>query len=201
MTRQKMIGEYTKDPYVRVREVIRRRTTPAGTKKMRVAALELSFNVGAIKQCELVKGSKVDLYYDRYNEIWERPVLIIKKGGTQRILSGPIIPYFMSVSITAAVKEWSILVPLNRHLEILDYCDGEIYIDITDAGGEEIREAKKRERLTARLTYTNGKGSSRAFKVTQRLKDRVKAAAVLQDRPMNQIIVAALERYLDEEGM
>jgi len=199
--KNKMIGGLTKTPCARVREVIKRRTTPAGTKKTRVAALEMSFNVGAIKQCNLVKGTKVDIYYDRYNKIWNRPVLIIKKGGTQRVLSGPIIPYFMSVSITAAVKEFDIPVPLRRRLEILDYCDGEIYIDITDAGGEEIREEKKRERLNARLTYTNGKGSSRAFKVTRQLKDRVKAASINQDKPMNQIIVAALERYLDEEGL
>jgi len=196
-----MVGGFTKNPYVRVREVTRRRTTPAGTKVMRIAALEMSFNVGAIKQCKLVKGTRVDIYYDRYNEIWERPILIIKKGGTQRVLSGPTTPYFMSVSITAAVREWGIPIPLRRHLEILDYCDGEIYIDITDAGGEEIREEKKRERLNARLTYTNGKGSSRAFKVTRQLKDRVKAASINQDKPMNQIIVAALERYLDEEGL
>ncbi len=199
--KQKMIGGVTKAPYVRLREVRRLRTLLSGEKTMRVAALELSFNVGAIKLCKLVKGERVDLYYDRYNMIWERPILIIKKGGTQRVLSGPIIPYCMTLSITAAIREFSIPVPLRRHLEILDYCDGEIYIDITDVGGQEIREERKRELLNARLTYTNGNRSSRVFKVTQSLKDRVKAASTSQNRPMNQLIVAALERYLDEEGL
>lgn len=199
--KKKMVGGLTKAPCVRIREVTRRRTTSSGANVLRVSALELNFNVGAIKLCGLVKGTKVDIYYERHNKIWDRPVLIIKKGGTQRVLSGPIIPYYMSVSITAAIKEWDIPVPLRRKLEILDYCDGEIYIDITDVGGEEIRQEKKRALLNARLTYTNGAGSSRVFKVTQQLKDRVKAAAVSQNKPMNQIIVAALERYLDEEGL
>jgi len=194
----------TKEPFVRIKSFSRRRRNKDGSWNERKASIELWFNAGAVRHCRLVKGERVDLLYNRYDEIWQRPVLIIKKGGSQRKLSGPASEIWLTVAIGAAAKQWGFPLLLKRRLDILDYIDntGEIYIDVTDVGGfkrlDNEKKRKKKEKLTETLAYAVGKGNGYVFKTTKSLRERMRIASKREDRAVNRIIIDALEIYLEE---
>jgi len=188
----------TRPSYVRLRSFNRQYKKKDGSWGRRNTSVDLCFNIGAIRRCHLVSGDRVDLLYERYNTEWERPILIIRKGGTQRKLTGLTKDAkWISIGVGAAVKQWDLPLVVGRPLEIIDYIDNDIFIDITDVSGIRRRERERREQLKARLTYTDN-GRSTTFRATQGLRDRIKAIAAREKIPANQIIIAALERYLEE---
>ncbi len=203
MTRQKMREGITKEPFVRFKSSTRRRRDKDGSWIGRRSNIELWFNVGTVRHCRLVKGERVDLLYDRYNEIWQRPILIIKKSGSQRKLSGPTSGVWLHIGIGAAVKQWGLPLLLGRRLDVLDYIHstGEIYIDISDVEGfKRLHEEKKKkkEKLTEQMAYAIGKDNGYVFKTTKTMREKMKIASKREDRPVNQIIINALEIYLEE---
>ena len=121
----------TKPPYARIKSFNRRYRRKDGSWATKKTSIELCFNIGAIKQCGLVKGDRVDLLYERHNKTWGMPILIVRKGGTQRKLSGPLGGQWLCVAIGAAVKQWDLPLVVKRRLEILDYIDGDLFVDIT----------------------------------------------------------------------
>ena len=106
----------------------------------------LLFNVGASKMFNLVAGERVDLFWDKHNELWQRPVLIVRRGGKQRTMSADkrngksFGSFFLCMGML--VKQYSI--PLIRHpLSILDYIDNEIWVDF----GEEMAEGTRNDKF------------------------------------------------------
>jgi len=195
----KMRDGITKPPYARLKIFNRRYRRKDGSWADRKNSVELCFNIGAIRQYDLIKGEKVDLLYERYNETWRMPILIVRRGGSQRKFSGPLDGTWITVAIGAAVKQWDLPLVPKRKLEIVDYVGGDIFIDITDVGRTKLLQKEERKRLTEKLSFTSGNGRSTTFKVTKTLKDKVRMASRREnDRPMNQIIINALEKYLEE---
>lgn len=194
-----MMDGITKPPYARIKVFNRRYRRKDGSWADRKNSIELCFNIGAIRQCNLVKGERADLFYERYNETWKMPILIVRKDGTQRKFSGPRDGTWITLAIGAAVKQWDLPLVPKRRLEIIDYIDGDILIDITDSGRTKWLRKEERRRLVEKLSFTNSDGRSTTFKVTKILRDRIKIASRREnDRPMNQIIINALEKYLEE---
>lgn len=203
---QRMKEGITKPAYARLRSTNRRFKKKDGSWGRRNTSVDLCFNVGAMKLCNLKRGDRVDVFYVRYDEDWDRPILIVRKGGSQRRLTGTIkAANWLTIAIGCAVKQWDIPLIVGRHLDILDYIDGDIIIDITDKNAElhAVKEKKKkmersRERLTAQMGYAVGKGNGYVFKSTQSLRDMMKIASKREDRSVNRIIIEALENYLEE---
>ena len=192
----------TRPAYARLRSTHRRFKKKDGSWGTRNTSVDLCFNAGAIKQCGLVQGDRVDLLYERYSKDWERPILIVRNGGSQRKLSGTLTAAnWLTVAVGAAVKQWDLPLILGKRLDILDCIDGDIIIDITDKNAElkVIQEKiRKSEKLTAQMAYSAGKENGYSFKSTQSLKDKMKIASKREDRAVNRIIIDALEQYLEE---
>ncbi len=200
--RQKLKNEVTRPAYVRLSSTHRRYKKKDGSYSVRNTSVDLCLNVGVIRMCSLKQGDMVDLFYERYNKEWERPILIIKKNGTQRKLTGTIRKAnWLTIAVGMAVKQWDIPLILGRHLDVLDYVDGDIIIDITDKNAElhaAKEKIKKKERLTTVMAYAIGKGNGYVFKSTQSMKDKMKEVSRREDRAVNRIIIDALEAYLEE---
>ena len=96
--------------------------------------IKLIFNTSASKLCSLQPQERVDLQWIARDEIWERPILVVKKDGSQRAVSlytgglcGPKNPSY-SVAISRIVRQFNI--PIHPFpLPILDFVDGEIWVD------------------------------------------------------------------------
>jgi hypothetical protein len=199
---QKLKNEVTKPAYARLSSAPRKYKRRDGSISVRHTSVDLCFNIGAVRMCSLAQGDMVDLYYDRYNEEWERSLLIVKKDGTQRKLTGSASKAnWLTIAIGSAVKQWELPLLLGRHLDILDYIDGDIIIDITDKNTE-VRATKekrrKREKLIARMAFSIGDERGYVFRTTQALKDMMQIAANREDRAVNKIIIELLEGYLEE---
>jgi hypothetical protein len=104
--------------------------------------VHLQFSLGAIREYNLKRGERVDILWERHNEIWECPIMIIKRNGTQRTLSSNRrsgeAPSALKLSIGTAVLQFKL--PLLAHkLPIVDYIDDEIWIDFTpqESNGEQ----------------------------------------------------------------
>jgi len=199
---QKMVEGIIKPAYARLRSAQRKYKKKDGSLGYRHTSVDLCFNVGAIRLCNLKRGDRVDLFYERYNKEWERPILIVKKGGTQRRLTGTIrAANWLSIAVGTAVKQWDLPLVTGRHLDILDYIDGDILIDVTDKNADIhiIKEKrKKKERLAAQMAYAIGKDNGYVFKSTISLRNKMKIASKREDRAVNRIIIDALEKYLEE---
>ncbi len=104
--------------------------------------IRLWLSVGASIKYNLKDKERVDLIWERKNKVWDCPILIIKRGGTQRSLStmGREKSAF-SVQIKMLVKQYDI--PLLPYpLPILDYVDGEIWIDFSGKRETEVAQHK-----------------------------------------------------------
>ncbi len=116
-------GTYSK-PYARISSVKR---TDGRT------GVRLFLSVGAAYEYGLIGKEKVDLFWEKENKVWKKPILIVKRGGTQRTLNamGGRKTAF-AVSIKMLVKQCGIPV-VPWPLPILDYVDNEIWIDFSGA--------------------------------------------------------------------
>ena len=196
----------TTKPYARLRSTNRRYKKPDGSYGHRNTSVDLCFNSGAMREYSLQRGAMVDILYERYNTEWKMPILIVRKGGSQRKLTGTIHQTnYLTVGIGAAVKQFDLPLLLGKRLDIVDFIDGDLYIDITNASGalsleEEQAEKKKRKEVMKRmLSYTTGERSSgHTFRASTTLRNRVIAAAKREGKPANQLIINALEIYLEE---
>ncbi len=142
-------GTYSK-PYARI----------ALTKKPNNrTGVRLWLSVGAAAKFGLKDKEKVDLFWEKYNKVWKRSVLILKRGGTQRSLSSmgqAKASYFVQMKML--VKQCEI--PLIPHpLPILDYINNEIWIDFSGERETEVAQYKlweKRYGKAKRHTFDFG---------------------------------------------
>ena len=98
----------------------------------KTAQIKLIFNTTASKMYQFKPKDRVNLYWNRHDETWERPVLIVKKNGSQRAvslyLSGKDRNPSFSIAVSRIIRQFDI--PLHPFpLPILDFVDGEIWID------------------------------------------------------------------------
>jgi len=149
LTRKKLDTKFTRSkPIIRVESYKRLDHRNGKTYE----AIALTFSVGAMVAYDLKIGERYDLYWDDDNDIWKKPVLIVRKGGTQRKL----IPYAGKkegkyrqpgkLAIKQLVDQFSIPT-IKFPLPILDYIDGEIWIDFS---GEPEWDTARREYWAAR---------------------------------------------------
>jgi len=149
-------GTYSK-PYARISEV--RRYSGDATR----TNVRLWLSVGTCIKYGLKNKEKVDLFWERKNEVWKKSILIIKRDGTQRTMNamGKGKNAFC-IQMKMFVKQLDIPI-FPFPLPILDYviCSGgdEIWIDFSGVRETEVAQHKlwqKRYGTEKRHTFNFG---------------------------------------------
>ena len=171
-----------------------------GTKGLGVRA-ELQLSSGAVREYNLRKGERVNIFWDRDNEVWNCPVLILRRGGSHRILYGntprDAKPGYLKLSIGSAINQLHI--PLLKHkLPILDYVDNEIWIDFTPKEDEKKRKrAVTKEVKTERFNvYLGQEGIT--IRWGAMYKSVIEQAARIEGLSMNALILRATSQYIED---
>jgi hypothetical protein len=158
----------------------------------------LRFSLGAIRSYHLKRGERVDIIWDRHSEIWDCPVMIIKRGGTQRLMSGnkgfaPATS--MKVAIGTAVNQFDIPLPETR-LPILDYVNGEIWVDFSI--GSEPEPKQKGEVKSERLSIDFGSADRIAVRWGKEYKRVIKSIAEQEGITLNTLIIREMDRFIED---
>ena len=188
------------DQLIRSRPHARMFTRKRATKPKRGLGVDvyIVLNGAATVRYGLKHMERVDIFWDKFNKLWERPVLTIKRGGTQRSLSGTKNSKWLRVAMTQAVLELGVPI-LKGYLPILDYIDNEIWIDFSDTyisrdkgknGGKEAR--------SERLSLTQDHGTSLDLKWTPTLLEKVKVIAKEEGISRNLLVIKCVELYIEK---
>jgi len=161
--------------------------------------IDLYFSTGAVREYDLKLGERVDLFFERHSNTWNMPLLIVKRNGSQLVLSGPKDRYCLYLSITGVVKQLKIPISVKTRLEILDATSNELIIDITNYKSLIVKDKKKKDILSTRVGIDDDAGNKLTFRTRPSLKDRIKIAAKREETPMGRLITDCLERYLELE--
>ncbi len=101
----------------------------------------LNLSKSLVDTAGLKHRDRVDLFFERHSEIWGGPVIIIKKGGTQRSVykHSKSDRGWWSISVTQLVRQFDIST-LSHRMPMLDYIEGvgEIVIDMSIKSEEEL---------------------------------------------------------------
>lgn len=171
-----------------------------GTRGLGIS-IKLQFSLGAIREYKLKHGERVDIIWERYNEVWDCPVLIIKRCGTQRILYGNrgpgLSPTSMRITMGTLVLQFHI--PLLQHkLPILDYIDGEIWIDFGPEKSKQVKKIKK-EIAAERFNLYFGSVDSQTVRWGDAYKKAIAAIAKSEDVSFNALILRIIDRYIQDD--
>lgn len=165
--------------------------------------ITLHFSLGAIREFGLKHGERVDILWDRHNEVWEKSVMIVRRNGSQRSLTGNFghskPPSSMKLAIGTAVLQYHIPIELLTHrLPILDYVDNEIWVDFSAKDLTHPRTAElKTEQFSALVL-----GSKGEMKVDVRwgveYKRVLKEIAKLEDITLSGMILREMDRFIQD---
>ena len=187
---QELKRGFTKHPYAKIILAEKKQKIMDGSIRI-YTDTRLCFNSGAVDKFGLKNGDRVGLMYDRHNDIWDMPVLIVSiisrdkapskstihaKGAPRsisRTLSGESAGRWLSTGISSAVRQWDLPIIYKRKLEILDYVDSLlIYIDVS--GESSVRDTarlslvkknkQRKELMIEKLSYTIGGGGGSGSK-------------------------------------
>ena len=163
--------------------------------------IELQLSASVVREYNLRMGEKVNIFWDSYNEFWECPVLILRRGGSHRVLSSNralgTTPSYLKLSIALAVNQLHI--PLLKHkLPILDYVDNEIWIDFTPRIDERKKRRKEKEIKTERFCISFGQTEEMTARWGAMYKSAIKQAARKEGLSLNAMILRATNWYLED---
>ena len=158
----------------------------------------LRFSLGAIRAYHLKKGELVDIIWDRHSDIWDCPVMIIKREGTQRRMFGnkgfaPATS--MKVAIGTAVVQFDIPLPETR-LPILDYVDGEIWVDFSISSEPEPK--RRGEIKSEHLSIDFGSEDRAAVRWGKEYKRVIKSIAEREGITLNTLIIREMDRFIED---
>ncbi len=99
----------------------------------------LNLSKSLVDLAGLKHRDRVDLFFERHSKTWRGPIIIIKKGGTQRSVyrHSQSDSSWWGISVTQFVRQFDIATPSHR-LKVLDYIDGELVIDLSLKTDEEL---------------------------------------------------------------
>ena len=187
------------EPYARI--ITRPRIGYKGAGGLGVQ-VELQLSSGAVREYDLHRGEKVNIFWDIYNKVWQCPILVLKRGGSHRVLysnnSRNIRSGYLKLSIASAVHQLHI--PLLTHrLPILDYVDNEIWIDFTARDDNRKKKKKEKEIKTERFSVCFGRYEETTARWGVMYKSAIEQVAKVEGLSTNALILRATSRYMEDE--
>ena len=163
--------------------------------------VELQLSSGTVREYDLHRGEKVNIFWDTYNKVWECPVLILKRGGSHRVLysnkSRSTRSSYLKLSIASAVHQLHI--PLLTHrLPILDYVDNEIWIDFTAREDKGKKKKREKEIKTERFAVSFGQDKEMTARWGGLYLSAIKQVARAEGLSMNALILRATNWYMED---
>lgn len=169
-----------------------------------VDQIKLIFNTTASKLYQFKPKDRVNLYWNRHDETWERPVLIVKKNGSQRAvslyLSGKDRNPSFSIAVSRIIRQFDI--PLHPFpLPILDFVDGEIWIDFQGNMEESTPQHKywqQKYGKKTKLWFSLSKHLQMDMRTTKEFYSVVKMMAELEGSSVSALILSLLADRLQD---
>jgi len=186
------------EPYARVSTV----NLGQGRKSIR-----LFLSLALVMKYKFVSGERVDLFWEQHNELWNKPILVVKRNGNQRSINAMgRSRTAVFISIKMFVKQFSIPT-MGYPLPILDYviCNtgDELWIDFS---GEMVTETlqkkywKSKYGIQKRHTFNFGNGNGKIdVRSNSLFLNQCKIMAKSEGSGLSTLVLRLLGEYMEDK--
>lgn len=180
-------------PYARI--CTRQRTKPYAKGGGLGFDVYLYLNSATVRVYGLKARERVDVLWDSFDKTWERPVLVIKRNGNERALSGTANSDWLRMAMAQPVLEFGIPMLKNK-LPILDYIDGELWIDFSDGMDDQVVTPREAKLARGSIIFTDQ--SKIDYRISYSLRDKINLVAKEEGLSANALLHKLVELYIED---